>query len=525
MSAKKKNKLTKIQKSIEEVLAPEEDRDIEIEHGDETQAHLFRDSDQEEDYDNDGRDQAFDFAQERSVLRKKNVRPLVETDPKYQGVKKTRKQMQKERGETETLDEKEQKTAEWADLLMIHDDAEEEEDQGSDTDEEQSENGSEEQEQEDDEEPLNHFKNESHDFGQYGSISDEDEDEQDESNDDQEEKDEDERDDASDQENRDASLPAGIQIVSKSNNVQNEIEKGLAIKKQLALSDSLLETRIQMQKILGKVNQFPQPDVWNEFKTEGDENYRKAVKKSQLGLKKLLDGLLELKTSMVNANPDLKRPFAQSESDLDESDDDNSDTVKDLEPCPKKMKLSEYSRLLEERHKALIPYRNETIEKWNDKTRLASGSVNKKSFSGFETSTLKQIEHILTDKSRLVKRTQNKRSSYRILGQPERDTLAGEEAFDPEIFDDDDFYHQLLRELIDRKTADVTDPLLLGKQWLQIQKMRSKMKKKVDTKASKGRKTRYDIHAKLVNFMAPIYTESWKDETKNELFSSLFGKS
>ena len=60
--------------------------------------------------------------------------------------------------------------------------------------------------------------------------------------------------------------------------------------------------------------------------------------------------------------------------------------------------------------------------------------------------------------------------------------------YDGEIFDDDDFYHQLLRELIERKTEGVTDPLRLGQKWLQIQKMRNKIKKKVDTKASKGRK-------------------------------------
>ena len=52
------------------------------------------------------------------------------------------------------------------------------------------------------------------------------------------------------------------------------------------------------------------------------------------------------------------------------------------------------------------------------------------------------------------------------------------------------------------------------------------MKKgKVDTKASKGRKVRYDIHSKLVNFMAPVYEAgSWKDEQRNELFGSLFGR-
>ena len=29
-----------------------------------------------------------------------------------------------------------------------------------------------------------------------------------------------------------------------------------------------------------------------------------------------------------------------------------------------------------------------------------------------------------------------------------------EEEFDPEIYDDDDFYHQLLRELIEKRTGE-----------------------------------------------------------------------
>ena len=34
---------------------------------------------------------------------------------------------------------------------------------------------------------------------------------------------------------------------------------------------------------------------------------------------------------------------------------------------------------------------------------------------------------------------------------------------DKEIFDDDDFYHQLLRELIEKKTSDVSDPVALSR--------------------------------------------------------------
>ena len=118
------------------------------------------------------------------------------------------------------------------------------------------------------------------------------------------------------------------------------------------------------------------------------------------------------------------------------------------------------------------------------------------------------------------------RSAYHVLGQKSAGGDEEDKEYDAEIFDDDDFYHQLLRELIERKTEGITDPMLLGQKWLQIQKMRNKIKKKVDTRASKGRKTRFDIHAKLVNFMAPVYCESvLSDEAKTELFKSIFGKS
>ena len=136
---------------------------------------------------------------------------------------------------------------------------------------------------------------------------------------------------------------------------------------------------------------------------------------------------------------------------------------------------------------------------------------------------MKQIDHILSDKSRLVKRTKLQRNAYDIIGLDKNDDSEDQDAYNDEIFDDDDFYHQLLRELIERKTSSLTDPIALGQQWLQLQKVRAKAKNKVDTKASKGRKTRYDIHSKLVNFMAPTYPKSTlTEEAKTELFASLF---
>ena len=69
---------------------------------------------------------------------------------------------------------------------------------------------------------------------------------------------------------------------------------------------------------------------------------------------------------------------------------------------------------------------------------------------------LGQIRHILSDKQRLVKRTQLKRLVYKVLGkceeekEEEKKHVEGSghrnahlKEYSDEIFDDDDFYHQV----------------------------------------------------------------------------------
>lgn len=208
--------------------------------------------------------------------------------------------------------------------------------------------------------------------------------------------------------------------------------------------------------------------------------------------------------------------------------------------------MSEYPDFMTKRFAAFQPYQNTTLQKWHDKTRLTTGKSNK-GFGAFDRNILTQVEHVLADKDRLLRRTQTRRSEYRVLGKKETSEASSQNAppagveegaeqqlkanlhlkdLDEDIFDDDDFYHQLLRELIERKTStvDPNDQVAMGRQWLAIQKLRSKIKKKVDTKASKGRKVRFHVHSKLVNFMAPINHSSMSDEARNELYRGLFGR-
>jgi len=136
------------------------------------------------------------------------------------------------------------------------------------------------------------------------------------------------------------------------------------------------------------------------------------------------------------------------------SSDKNSSDV-----LTSKLKHKSFEHILHEHHEVFKPYRNETIQFWNDRTKLASGKAAKSDFSSFDQPTVSQIDQIMSDKKRLVERTQTKRSKYEIVGDPESIKMD----VDQEIFDDDDFYHKLLRDYIEKKSADITDPSQLGK--------------------------------------------------------------
>ena len=74
-----------------------------------------------------------------------------------------------------------------------------------------------------------------------------------------------------------------------------------------------------------------------------------------------------------------------------------------------------------------------------------------------ETSTVLQIDQILANQTRLIARTKLKRTNYQTIGRTGEMAENEMNETDLDIFDDDDFYHQLLRDLIDRKTNSSSD--------------------------------------------------------------------
>ncbi|KAJ3123128.1 GTP-binding protein Rho1 [Nowakowskiella sp. JEL0407] len=342
---------------------------------------------------------------------------------------------------------------------------------------------------------------------------------------------------------------------------KDDSEKGAHVRAQIIIFDLLLDTRIRLQRALTDSNKLPRPEVFPYFLNPltdleiNTKEIEQGVKATADELLSLIGDLSSLRYTLIKSTPSMKldestdaqltnlirkrkRPY---ETD-DASKDENVDYAKAVD---------ESYQLISKLDDAFAEYRQVTIEKWNEKSAVVGTAVAAKKFKAVNLSITSQIDTILSDRERLLKRTRLKRSEYRVLGMsedkaevPEERNNAGDDDavpppkarhidahlkdYDVEVFDDTDFYHQLLKELIESKVSDIDDPIAMSVKWAQLKKLQQQSKKQranVDRKASKGRKLRYHVHEKIQNFMAPEARGSWHEEKSEELFSGLFGKS
>ena len=406
-----------------------------------------------------------DVPGERSYLRTVNA-PNLDDDARYKGKKIKRKDFQKDR------DFMEHSEAELGHMFDFGGDDEDDEEEEEDDDDD-----------DDDDEDIEDQEMEEGDETEIQSN----EDEEDDSDEEEEEKDfgmDISNFAAEPTENLQETEAEGVKITE----TDSLYSKGKAVTGQLGCWDKLLEQRILLQKILTKVNRFP-TDV-ESFVDPEDTEHVDLIKQAKKALSKSIHKSVNLKNTLEN---------------------------KAVEDCDVMGSgLDEMRSWLERDFESGRQARRERISMWSERTQKLG------SMAAMNTPTLEQIEQITANMDRLVKRTQVSRLESDILDQ--EDPAASEKMENENIFDDSDFYHHLLREIIEKKTAVNSEQGQVGQHWLQIQKLRSKLKKKVDTRASKGRKVRYDVHTKLVNFMAPVrLSDPMNDAARQELFSSLFG--
>lgn len=158
-----------------------------------------------------------------------------------------------------------------------------------------------------------------------------------------------------------------------------------------------------------------------------------------------------------------------------------------------------------------------SLDDWHQKVHLGD-SFSSKKMKIINQGIFAQLEMATRDMSRLLKRTKVQRPTSLKRNLPSSFYEdAGEQ-----YFDDQDFYNVLCRDWIDSR-VDGSSTSTSSSSSYSIKPLSNAGEKQAETKASKGRKIRYDTHAKLVNYMIPRSSSlEWGEEKINSFFASVF---
>ncbi|KAG6335802.1 hypothetical protein ID866_3280 [Astraeus odoratus] len=294
---------------------------------------------------------------------------------------------------------------------------------------------------------------------------------------------------------------------------EEDRRKGKAVAKQIALWDSLLDARIRLQKSVVAGNRLP---PLSQYGASGEVQGAlvRMLEQAQLLSDELYSFQEARVTSLLSSNEGIELPpRKRRRSDWEPSIPNYAGEFREASSDLSSLQLSYHPHLIQ------------TLNKWSTKIQAVAPSVllpsNRNAFSKSMQnlkSAAQLIDETLADHDKVLSRTRLYRGKSERLGV-ELVEEADKRMADPTVFDDTDFYQQLLRDIIDSRNGPGG-----GDDWLAVQKEK-KEKKRVDTKASKGRKLRYHVHEKLMNFMVPIPAHnSWHEEQIDELFASLLGK-
>ncbi|OAL36670.1 hypothetical protein AYO20_04002 [Fonsecaea nubica] len=276
-----------------------------------------------------------------------------------------------------------------------------------------------------------------------------------------------------------------------------DVKKGQAVKQQRQTFDRLLDARIKLQKGIAAMNDLPSP-------LADEEEVKTAAKQAEDAALALWSTVDSIRIAILSAR----------EGPLSSSDDrPEKKTLKRKRPLnPTRTtplpELWEHYTLLEADAHA---HRRSVIDKWHAKTQPVVDPAPR--------SKLLRASHQSTTTSRLtdVLDTYLATESSKLVAQ----------SFSPatQTYDDGPFYQSLLRDLIASRSGAILTDGPAGMSVLPTKLHVSGSKhKRVDTKASKGRKVRYTVHEKLENFMAPEDRSTWTEPARDEFFGSLLGK-
>ncbi|KAI0060943.1 TRAUB-domain-containing protein [Artomyces pyxidatus] len=299
-------------------------------------------------------------------------------------------------------------------------------------------------------------------------------------------------------------------------------KKGQAVSRQLSLWDNLLDARIRLQKSAVAANRLPPTSKIPDFASdprclEAQHALLSEAVSLTDELSLLREGLLAREDG-VNLRPRKRRRVSETLAEIDGGDRDWEGLIREV---------GEDVVGLEHAYHAHLTH---TLAKWSAKIAAVAPSAllpsSRSAFSGSRAGAVKtvgaQVDEVLqADGVKLLARTRVRRGKGTRIGFADGEAGHDDDQEDIDMFDDADFYQQLLRDVIDARGGGARP----GDDWMAVQRQK-KAKKSVDTKASKGRKLRYEVHEKIQNFMVPVPLAGggWHEAQIDELFASLLGK-
>ncbi|KAG2735674.1 hypothetical protein G9P44_001888 [Scheffersomyces stipitis] len=316
-----------------------------------------------------------------------------------------------------------------------------------------------------------------------------------------------------------------------SQSATNDSLKGFAISQQHSTFDKIIDARLKIQKSITNANLLPPNSDTLSNSDISSKKTSKYLSKAKEDVFALLESIMSLRSELLKKDNITAEPVVYN---------------------PRKRSLEEFSNTTEKFDSILDKFRSGALTKWSAKVQNASGAtaINAGKFKSINQSFEQQVSNNLADMERLVKRTKLNRRQISPLGYEyykstkeetgEDDNDNDEEDENPdipreqtesanknaeidEIFDDEDFYRVLLNDLVDKKiqSSDPTSGMTLS---LRTAQKAHKMKKNIDTKASKGRKLKFQVQEQIANFETPRESWRWDDNQIDEFFASLLGQ-
>lgn len=321
---------------------------------------------------------------------------------------------------------------------------------------------------------------------------------------------------------------------------KSDIAKGRAVQHQRRTFDALLNTRIRLQKALVAMNSLSAlPPSSQEPATPADPTTTDSEPPSTTSLDPANDAaILAAETAALT----LFTTLSSLRHSLHPSTSLPTPTPTPSTSTPTSQLHTHLSTL----DAAALPHHRATLTKWAQKTHLVSSLPSSNRLSAGPTT--QPLTSVLDAQlqppnlDRLIARTRVPRSCAPVQAQsasasakPPKSILTSTEAENAieHIYDDADFYTLLLRDLVDHKMAH---PSLSASPAAAIDgsagpgidvrglRREAKVRRAVDTKASKGRKMRYSVQEKLQNFMAREERGVWGERQVGELFGGLLGR-